>query len=610
MTWRLLLLALMLFGAGLGLREPWPADEPRFALVARDMVRSGEWLIPHVAGEPYPDKPPVFMWAIATAYRLTGNLEVAFLLPSLLAALGTLWLVCDLAKRLWGERAAWHAGLLLLLTVQFTMQARTAQIDALLALWTTLAVYGLARHLLRGPRGGGSFTAWFAMGLGIITKGVGFLPALLLLPWALLRRRAPQALPRIEAPAWLWCAGPLFALGAVALWAVPALFEVSTSGSAELARYRDDILMRQTVERYAEPWTHIKPFWYYAVEVIPWAWLPLTLLLPWLVPAWWRRVKAHDAATWLLLGWALCVLAFFTLSPGKRGVYLLPALPAVVLAAAPSLEALLGRRGVQRTAVLAVVVLAVAALAAAAWILAADPAQRWGFDPTFVLVAAAALAIALAAAARWTGGVAALALAIFAGWQLYGWWAAPLMDASRSGRELMARVTGALPPDSELALAGWSEQLVLQLHRPLVHFGFRREAKAEARDAAAWLAHGPNRRLLIPEGHLPPCFDPRAGEPMGSRHRREWRLVGADALSGACPPGKPLRVRYYDPALGGLRGEELRGSAAEGHPPQQPVAPDEVVMERRGDVQRDQRDEQLRDDAVHGTRRDAGEGLG
>ena len=610
MTGRLLLLALLLFGAGLGLREPWPADEPRFALVARDMVLSGQWLIPHVAGDPYPDKPPVFMWAIAAAYWLTGSLRVAFLLPSLLAGLGTLALVADLARRLWGRRAAWLAGLLLLLTVQFTQQARTAQIDALLTFWTTLAVYGLARHLLLGPHWPWYFAAWFAMGVGVITKGVGLLPALMLLPWALLRRRAPQALPRIEAPAWRWWAGPLAAALAVALWAVPALLEVSASGSAELLRYRDDILMRQTAERYIDPWAHIKPFWYYLVNVIPWAWLPVTLALPWLVPDWWRRLKAGDAATCLLIGWSLCVLVFFSLTPGKRGVYLLPALPAIVLAAAPSLEALLQRRGMQRTAALAVTALAVAALGAAAWVLAADPAQRWGFDPTFVLVAAAALAIAIAAAARWTGGVAALALAIFAGWQLYGWWAAPLMDASRSGRELMARVSASLPPGSELALAGWSEQLVLQLRRPVVHFGFRREAKAEARDAAAWLARGPSRRLLIPEGHMRPCFDPRAGEPMGLRHRREWRLVGADALSGACPSGKPLRVRYYDPALGGLRGGGLRRSPAEGHPPQQAVAPDEVMMERRDDVQRDQRHEQLRHDAVHGARRDTGEGLG
>ena len=58
-------LSLLLMGAGFGLRDPWPADEPRFALVARDMLRSGDWLIPRVGGDPYADKPPLFFWLMA-----------------------------------------------------------------------------------------------------------------------------------------------------------------------------------------------------------------------------------------------------------------------------------------------------------------------------------------------------------------------------------------------------------------------------------------------------------------------------------------------------------------------------------------------------------------
>src|SRR5262249_23212943 len=42
-----LLVAFVIIGAGIGLRDPWPADEPRFALSAKQMVESGNWLIPH-----------------------------------------------------------------------------------------------------------------------------------------------------------------------------------------------------------------------------------------------------------------------------------------------------------------------------------------------------------------------------------------------------------------------------------------------------------------------------------------------------------------------------------------------------------------------------------
>src|SRR3954469_18284267 len=73
-------LALLLMGIGLGMRDPWPADEPRFALVAQDMLRSGDWLIPRVGGDLYADKPPVFFWLLAASMALTGSVRLGFLL--------------------------------------------------------------------------------------------------------------------------------------------------------------------------------------------------------------------------------------------------------------------------------------------------------------------------------------------------------------------------------------------------------------------------------------------------------------------------------------------------------------------------------------------------
>ena len=561
---------LLLMAAGLGLRDPWPADEPRFALIARDMVHSGNWLIPAVGGEWYPDKPPLFMWAIALCYRLTGDLRIAFLLPSLLAGLGTMALVYDLARRLWGREAAVAAGLLLLLTVQFTLQARTAQIDALLTLWTTLGIYGLARHLLLGPQWRWYGIGFFAAGLGVITKGVGFLPVLMLIPWAIVRWRWPGRLPSIEGSAARWATGPAAMVLAVASWVAPMLWWVAASGVPELAGYRDDILLRQTAERYFDPWHHHKPFWYYLVEVIPWAWLPLSLLLPWLAPAWWGRLRTGDPATWLLLGWAACVLLFFTLSPGKRGVYILPALPAVVLAAAPLIPALLQRRGVQALCASTVGFVTLAAMFILLWTLFAAPggmsqlAETYGVPLHDALTAVAligAAGLVLAAANRRIGGAAALALFVAVSWQIHGWWVAPMLNPARSGSDLMARVEAFLPPGAELGLVAWKEQLLLHAQRPLVHFGFRRDEEAELRDALAWLSGAPDRRLLIASSQMLPCLDPEAAEALAFRHRREWRLAGMEAITGKCGiEGEPLRIRYYDP------GRLVLGAPMNAHP--------------------------------------------
>jgi len=176
--------ALLLMATGLGLRDPWPADEPRFALVAKQMVESGDWLFPRRGSELYSDKPPLFMWLQATAYQAVGNWRIAFLLPSLLAALGTLWCVTDLGARLWTRRIGLYAGWAVLLTLQFTWQAKKAQIDPLVTFFITLANYGLLRHLLRGTDWRMWALGWAAAGLGTISKGVGVIALFMLLPMA------------------------------------------------------------------------------------------------------------------------------------------------------------------------------------------------------------------------------------------------------------------------------------------------------------------------------------------------------------------------------------------------------------------------------------------
>jgi len=76
-TWLFVVMALLVLGAGLGLRDPWPSDEPRFALVAKQMVDSGDWLFPHRGLELYSDKPPMLMWWQATLYSVPTPIQRA-----------------------------------------------------------------------------------------------------------------------------------------------------------------------------------------------------------------------------------------------------------------------------------------------------------------------------------------------------------------------------------------------------------------------------------------------------------------------------------------------------------------------------------------------------
>src|SRR6188768_167876 len=123
----LLWLALALFvivGTGLGIRDPWPADEPRFAALARDMALSGEWLFPRVGGDLYQDKPPLFFWLLAVCYTVIGSVRWSFLVPAFLATGGVLFLIYDFGRRTVSREAGLAASLLVVCTLQFVVATR------------------------------------------------------------------------------------------------------------------------------------------------------------------------------------------------------------------------------------------------------------------------------------------------------------------------------------------------------------------------------------------------------------------------------------------------------------------------------------------------------
>src|SRR3954452_11645500 len=79
--------AYFLFFFGLGRTPLLDPDEPVYGQIAREMVQTGNWLTPHLAGKPWFDKPPLFYWAEAASMLALGPTELAARLPSAVAAL-------------------------------------------------------------------------------------------------------------------------------------------------------------------------------------------------------------------------------------------------------------------------------------------------------------------------------------------------------------------------------------------------------------------------------------------------------------------------------------------------------------------------------------------
>jgi 4-amino-4-deoxy-L-arabinose transferase-like glycosyltransferase len=492
-------LTLLVVGAGLGLRDPWGVDEERFLGLALEMLQNGSPFILHRASEPYPDKPPLFMWTLAMTSAVIGEPRVAFRLPGLFAAVGCAVCLFDLGRRLWSRPAGLAAGLLFLATIQSMHVLRAGQTDSLLILWTTVGLYGLTRHLAEGPAWGWYGVAGVAMGLGVMTKGVGFLPLFLLIPYVYGRRRGFRHLAPIPWRDRRWWLAPLALLGTLATWLVPMLVTVALSGDPDAHAYARNLLLTQTARRMVAAWQHREPFWYFPIRVIPFYWLPLVVALPWLVPAWRRRLARRDGRILLLLGWVGLVVLFFSLSSGKRSLYVYPAVPALALAAAPVVVALArrlsrspGRRHVTRTAVVAWLVALIA----------------WGFaEPR-------------------------------------------LLADGHPRRAVMAAVAQRIGPDRELGLIHWREGQWLFARNPIVHFGYRAGPEQVGR-ALAWLGEAPDRWLLGSDRWLRPCFDMRQAIDAGEdRDDRRLFLVNLPMASGGCPPipsGRLYRFRWQRP---------------------------------------------------------------
>jgi len=324
----------------------------------------------HLNGEPYTQKPPLYYWLAAAAGAPQGRVtEVSARLPSALAGLALVALTLSFGTRLLGGATATLGAALLLTTFDFAHNARRAQLDVLLALFETLALVAFWRVDRRiGRRGWAQLAMHAALGLAVLTKGpVGLLVPLVVIATFLAWERRLRDL-RFAFPWW----GLLLSIG-------PALAWITAAVALAPAGFFGEAVVQNLFGRFFAGTAHARPFYYY-VYALPIEALPWIVLAP--VAVWAARreifvagADAEERRAWrLLLAWVGATFVFFSLSSGKRGLYLVPLLPAVALLLADAL----GRwvQAARRIPVSFHVVtgaLAAALTAAGVWVALRDP---------------------------------------------------------------------------------------------------------------------------------------------------------------------------------------------------------------------------------------------
>jgi len=462
----------------------YDADEGRNGEVAREMADTNDFVLPHLNGLPYLDKPIVFYAAAAASMKLLGPTETAARIPSFLFMLLSAALTGWFAWRLeewrgraeggmtppWPQASGWLAGIITMAMPFSLAFSRTVIFDSTLTFFIVLAIIAfwcaIEARVEQQPARGWTALAWAAIALGVLTKGpVAILfPLLIALPYGLWRRAARS----------------LFSIVGLLLFALIVAPWVAAV-SQKIPDFLHYVLVTETAARLAT--SELKrtgPLWYFIPYLLggafPWA-IALVAGVPGAVrERWrggWRQFLRENPSFVFLTLWIALPFLFFSLSQSKRPQYILPVIPAVAL-----LIVWLWRKedGILRGAVSAGVVLAIAGLLIATAAFVPKFSQHLN-EPLVEPAHVAAVGIGLVA---FIGGLLAivfrhsrrfLVIALTLPILEIPLAANALLQAigeTRSTRTLVTEISRWVRPDTRLiAIREYESTLPFYLHRPI-----------------------------------------------------------------------------------------------------------------------------------------------
>lgn len=314
------------FFYGLGSYAINNINEGLYAEIPREMLESGNFIIPHLNYVPYLEKPPLLYWLIAVSYQLFGiSAWSARLVPACACALISI-VMMRFAKREDRPETGFLTGLMLTSCVSFILMARVILFDMVFALWLTLSLvnfyYWYQSQQAR-------FLRWmyFFIGLAVLTKGlmaiffvggIGYIYLLL--------SRAPLRY-------YFTC---FDGLGLLILLAVTVPWHLAASLTQSEFAYQyfiNEHVLRFLDLRVPNDY-HKGPIYFYLLR-IPVYLLPWTVFLPLLFR---RDETLPNALLRFLWVWFLLPLVFFSLSKAKGDYYMIMTIPPLMMLIAMQIQ--------------------------------------------------------------------------------------------------------------------------------------------------------------------------------------------------------------------------------------------------------------------------------
>jgi 4-amino-4-deoxy-L-arabinose transferase-like glycosyltransferase len=458
--WILVALAVALWFVLLGSRPLFRPDEGRYAEIPREMVASGDWLVPRLNGLVYVEKPPLQYWLTAASYQILGiGNASARLVTGLAAALG-IAVIGWAAGRLWGRETAAVACALCASAPLYFLVGQQLTLDMLFTFFLTCALgafcvgQSLREDRTRCRRW--MLACWAAIACAVMVKGIVALaiPALVMIVYSLWQRDGKVWSSAHLAPGLALC------LALAAPWFIAV-------GRA-VPGFHQFFFIHEHLLRYATLSAHrYEPWWFF----IPIVFGGLAPWIPQVVGAWRSRNETRAPrgtfdARRLVWTWVWVIVIFFSASKSKLVPYVLPVVPALALLVA-------GRKtrfNARETGWSAIITLAIAATVGVGLVIfrmkAHRETQSMFLDLTTPGLVTTAIVLALGGAAGWWltqrkgagAGFGSLAVGWYASNALLVGWVAAAASPLYSSESLARAITARVPSPTHVYSVGYYEQ--------------------------------------------------------------------------------------------------------------------------------------------------------
>ena len=294
--------------------------ESNYALTAKEMLLSGDWLSPQIYGHYWFDKPIMIYWLIALSFKFWGITDFAARFPAGLFSAASVTFTYWFGQKIFNNtKIALLSALVLASSLEFWLLAKVIITDSVLFFYTSISLAMLYLGLNITKSIWHIILAYIAAALAVLTKGpVGLvLPGLIICSFIIFTRQWQLFKKLFILPgclAFLVIAAPWY----VKMYQIHGEYFIDTFFG--LHNY-----LRATVSEHPND----NVFYYYLIlfpiSLLPWAGVFFKSIHI-------VRTEAKSSSLIYLLNWSIITIIFYTMMATKYPTYVFPAaFPAALL---------------------------------------------------------------------------------------------------------------------------------------------------------------------------------------------------------------------------------------------------------------------------------------